>query len=153
MVILTISVLTGGLILLGQSSSNDLSISSGKAVVVEKDYSFGNVKMSSGNVVKKFIIKNSGSEILKLTNVKTSCHCTTASISIENKKSPSFGMSGFSSWIGEVKPGTLAELEVIFDPAFHGPNGVGQINRFISVETSDPKNQKLTFSLNGFVTQ
>ena len=107
--------------------------------------------MNKGNVTKSFAIKNTGTGILKIFNIKTSCHCTRAYITIEGVDSPSFGMSDLSSWVGEVVGGKEAKLTVVFDPAFHGPSGVGPINRFVSVETNDRANTKLTFTLTGVV--
>lgn len=147
----TLVILFGGIVLLSGSAikpSNNIQLT-----IPQKDFDFGTVKMTAGNVIQKYIIKNSGKDILKLTNIKTSCHCTKAFVTIADKQSPSFGMSGVSSWIGEVQPGKTAELTVIFDPAFHGPNGVGQITRYISAETNDAGNPKLTFTLRGFVIQ
>ncbi len=60
-------------------------------------------------------------------------------------------MNNVLSWIGEVSPGQEAQLEVIFDPAYHGPQGVGPINRLVAVETNDKSNSRIEFSLTGTV--
>lgn len=153
--LVTFFIIGGGVFFIGNTTTSaQIAISRNvKATVSQKDYEFGTVKMKNGNVVKRYTITNSGIEVLKLANIKTSCHCTKAFITIGNQESPRFGMTDVSSWIGEVNPGKTAELTVVFDPAYHGQNGVGQINRFISVETNDASNQKLTFSLNGVVIQ
>lgn len=112
---------------------------------------WGQIPMYKGDVTKVFVIKNAGTDTLKLFNIKTSCHCTKAFITINGTDSPRFGMDGISSWVGEVAPGKEAKLSVDFDPAYHGPTGTGPITRFISVETNDKANSKLTFTVTGNV--
>lgn len=155
-VVLTVSILVGGVVMLSNTTSTAAQIvvsNNAKVQTTEKDYDFGQKPINGGNITKSFTIKNTGSDVLQLANVKTSCHCTKASIKIENEVSPFFGMSGVSSWLGEVKPGQTAAIVVIFDPAFHGPTGAGSINRYISVDTNDASNRTVTFSLNGVVTK
>src|SRR6266540_1950234 len=84
---------------------------------------WGQIPMYKGNVRKIFRIKNTGTDVLKLFNIKTSCHCTKAFITIDGIDSPRFGMSGISSWVGEVSPGKKVKLSVDFYPAYHCPNG------------------------------
>lgn len=153
LVLTTLAILFGGIVFLNSTTaSSQVAVSTNANAAVESDtYDWGNIPINGGNVTKKFIIKNTGTENLQLTNIKTSCHCTTASVTVSGNESPSFGMSGTSQWIGEVKPGQEAILNVVFDPLFHGPQGTGPINRYISVETNDKSNSKLTFSLTGVV--
>ena len=99
------------------------------------------------------MLKNTGTDVLKLTKVKTSCHCTKAQVIINGNTSPSFGMNTVSPWVGEVAPGGEAQLNVVFDPAYHGPNSVGPITRYISVDTNDPSNPNLEFTLTATVTK
>lgn len=77
--------------------------------------------------------------------------CTTAQLIIGDTKSPEFGMHSKSAYVMEVPGGETAELKVVFDPAFHGPNGVGPINRQITVETNDPSSPVLNFMLTAMV--
>jgi len=79
--------------------------------------------------------------------------CTTAQVIIDGKSSPLFKMHQKSAWTGEVQPGKEAELKVIFDPAFHGPSGVGAMTRQIEVATNDKNNPKLEFMLKGVVVK
>lgn len=153
LVLSTIAILFGGIVFLNRINASSQVVASvnAKASVETDTYDWGNIPINGGNVTKKFSIKNTGSETLQLTNIKTSCHCTTASVTIAGQESLSFGMSGTSQWIGEVKPGQEATLNVVFDPLFHGPQGTGPINRYISIETNDRQNSKITFSLTGVV--
>jgi archaellum component FlaG (FlaF/FlaG flagellin family) len=124
-----------------------------KAKVEKKEYDWGEIKLNGGDVKKTFTIKNTGTDTLQLVNVKTSCMCTTARVKINGESSPFFGMHAKSSWLGEVAPGEKAELEVIFDPAYHGPSGVGPITREVVVETNDAKNKIITFKLEANVVR
>jgi archaellum component FlaG (FlaF/FlaG flagellin family) len=112
---------------------------------------WGQIPMYKGNVTKVFTIKNTGTDTLKLFNIKTSCHCTKAHVTINRVDGPDFGMSGVSDWVGEVAPGNQAKLSIVFDPAFHGPDAVGPITRYVSVQTNDKANPTLTFTATGTV--
>ena len=147
MIISTIVSLFGGIFFLTKTTSTpQITVSQNAKAYVPNSTSFdwGIIPMSKGNVTKAFTIKNTGTDTLKLFNIKTYS-------TINGTDSPSFGMDGLSSWIGEVSGGKEAKLTVVFDPAYHGPQEVGPINRFVSVETNDKANTKLTFTLTGNV--
>lgn len=149
-------ILGGGIFLLSQSSSStkqDVTLSqNAKLEVKEKTFDWGEIKYSGGNATKTFIIKNIGRDALKLYNIKTSCVCTKANLTIDGKLSPDFSMHS-SPWSGELAPGKEAILNVIFDPAFHGPTGVGPIERLISLQTNDLSSPTLEFKLTGNVVK
>lgn len=149
-VLFALLILIGGIVALSGSSTTSTTISTSqnaKASVDQKTYDWGTINMKDGNVSKTFAIKNAGTDVLKLTKVKTSCHCTKAQVTINGNTSPSFGMNTVSPWVGEVPPGNEAQLNIVFDPAYHGPNGIGPITRYISVDTNDPNNSTLEFTL------
>lgn len=151
-VVFTLIILGVGIFLVGQSSAPQIASSENtKAVVARADANWGTIPMKGGNVTKTFTIKSAGTEPLKLFNIRTSCHCTKAQVRIGTEESPLFGMDSYSSWIGEVQAGKDAMLIVIFDPLYHGPQGKGPVNRYVSVETNDRSNAKLTFSVTGIV--
>lgn len=152
-IVSTIVIMGGGIIFLNSSQTPQATSSqNAKAYTISPTSAdWGQIPMYKGNVTKEFILKNTGTDTLKLFNVKTSCHCTKAHLTINSKDSPNFGMDSYSSWVGEVAPGKEAKLSVVFDPAYHGPQGVGPINRFVSVETNDKTNSKLTFTVTGTV--
>jgi hypothetical protein len=153
-IVFTMLLLIGGVVLLSGGSSTSATVTTSqnaKATVDQKNFDWGQINMKGGNVSKTFTIKNTGTDALKLTNIKTSCHCTKAQVKIGNNSSPYFGMNSVSPWIGEVPPGQEAQLEVIFDPAYHGPQGVGPINRLVAVETNDKSSSRIEFSLTGTV--
>lgn len=45
-------------------------------------------------------------------------------------------------WSQKIAPGETGQLEVIFDPAFHGSQGTGQVVRAVYLSTNDPENKK-----------
>lgn len=153
-IFLSLAVLIGGVVFLSRSTTTSQISASANAKAYVKDptsFDWGNIPMYKGNVIKKFSLKNEGTDALTVFNVKTSCHCTVARVSVNGKESQNFGMSGVSSWMGEIAPGKEAEIIAEFDPAFHGSSGVGPITRFVSIETNDKGNSKITFTLTGTV--
>lgn len=155
-VVFTLLILVGGVYILTASSTNPTTVNlsqNAKAFVDQKTHDWGTIPYSGGNVSKTFTIKNTGTEVLKLTNIKTSCACTYAQLTIDGRVSPKFGMHTQSAWVGEVAVGKEASLAVVFDPAFHGPTGVGPMERLISVETNDLSSPSLEFSLKGNVVK
>lgn len=154
-VVFTVLLLGGSTYLLSQTTiSPQIETSSNvKVETLERNYDWGEIKYDGEKATKTFKIKNIGTEELKLNNIKTSCTCTTAQISIDGNSSPLFSMHNKSSWMGEVQPGEEADLIVIFDQRFHGPSGVGPIERLISVETNDSQNPMLEFNLKGVVVK
>ncbi|MBI4096492.1 MAG: DUF1573 domain-containing protein [Candidatus Levybacteria bacterium] len=156
MVISTIVLFFGGVFFLTKTTNTPQITASQNAKAYVSDstsFDWGNIPMYKGNVTKAFAIKNTGTDILKLFNIKTSCHCTKAYVTINGVDGPRFGMDGLSAWVGEIPKGAEAKLTAVFDPAYHGPQGVGPINRFVSVETNDKANSKLTFTLTGTVVK
>lgn len=120
---------------------------SAKVQVESSKHDWGEIKLNGGDVKKTFVIKNIGTDPLQLANIQTSCMCTTAQVKIGEDISPRFGMHSRSSWIGKVPVGKQAELEIVFDPAYHGSSGIGPITREVIVETNDKTNPQLTFTL------
>ena len=115
----------------------------GKIEINPLEYDAGTVSMIKGLVEKTFEIKNIGEGDLKIASILTSCMCTTARLKVGDKVSPEFGMHTNSTfWSQKITPGETGFLEVTFDPAFHGPLGVGEIIRAIFISSDDPQNKK-----------
>jgi len=132
--------------------------SSGVLEAVENNFDFGTILMQDGPVSKKFKIVNNGDEILKIGKVYTSCACTTASIIDESgKKYGKFGMPGHKGFRSiadvKVKPDESVVVEVVYDPAFHGPSGVGLAQRSIYIESNSTKSPKLELKFQAIVTR
>ncbi len=155
---ISVIVLMGGLFMITATtqSTPQVKVSSlAKAdVLTPTSFDWGNIDYSGPKVTKAFSIKNIGSDVLQLYNIHTSCHCTKAYVTINGEVSPEFGMDmggDVSSYIGKVNPGQKADITVVFDPAYHGPEGVGPINRYVNVDTNDKGQPHLTFTLTGVV--
>ena len=114
---------------------------------------WGQIKFSGGKVKAVYRITNTGTETLKLYGATTSCACTLGTITSNGKVTPPFGMHSPMSTTVEVAPGVEAVVEALFDPAFHGPGGVGPISRTITVQTNDPANPTLNFQASGVVVK
>jgi len=73
--------------------------------------------------------------------VFTSCMCTEAELKVGDRTAGPFGMQGHtaSSVYLVVKSGETLTVKVIFDPAAHGPSGVGPIERQVAIYTSAGK--------------
>lgn len=120
-------------------------------IVGGMNHDWGTIGINDGIVEKIFMVKNNGSEPLKLFNVETSCVCTTAQVRVGSELSPAFGMHTQSGYISEVPAGETAEIIVAFDPAFHGPSGTGPITRQIMIKTNDKSNPQLSFTAEAVV--
>lgn len=122
---------------LGRNSS-DLNASFGSYLVGDENYyDFGTISMAAGKVAHSFRIKNSGAEPLIIEKMYTSCMCTTASLIKGGKRFGPYGMPGhgFISPINaSFVPQEEATVEVVFDPAAHGPAGIGPVERMVYLE-------------------
>ena len=134
-------------------SSQEEGSGPAKIEINPKEYDAGTVSMAAGLVKKIYEIKNAGDRDLKISNMSTSCHCTTAILTVGDKASSEFGMNGSAFWSQIISPGQTGFLEVIFDPAYHGPSGLGYAVRAVSFLTNDPKNKKAEVRLNADVVQ
>lgn len=100
-------------------------------------YNFGSVSMAAGNVTHRYTVSNLGGSPVTITKLFTSCMCTTATLITTSGRRGPFGMPGHAPipTIRErLAPGEMAQVEVVFDPAAHGPAGVGRIDRTITLE-------------------
>jgi len=115
-------------------------------------YDFGTIKMKDGKVSKRFSFTNTGRNTpVVLDKLYTSCMCTEATLFLAGSSFGPFGMPGHGSIrsLGlEMKEESLGEIEVVFDPAAHGPSGVGKITRDIRLEVKDGKPLELSFTAN-----
>jgi len=150
-------VIVGFFILNGGSSDTVTKvISAGILEAAESQFDFGTISMEKGNVSYEFEIKNNGSESIVVQKVYTSCMCTTAKITdARGKTYGPYGMPGHAGLSGievEINPGEKAIVEAIFDPAAHGPSGVGLANRTIFLETNSTQTPKIELNFTAMVT-
>lgn len=142
----------------GGSDTKPTAYPAGVLAAVEDSFDFNTISMKDGIVSHKFEVKNDSTEPVKIGKVYTSCACTTAYlIDGLGEKYGKFGMPGHSGLRAtadlEVQPGETIMVEAIFDPAFHGPAGVGLAKRSIYLETNSAKSPKLELSFQAMVTR
>lgn len=97
----------------------------------------------------EFIIENKGAKPLQIFKISSSCDCTFGQVTINGEKSPEFGMHSKNTWVGMIESGKNAKLSVIYRPFIMPVKGV--VTRDVYVQTNDPANQQLTFTLKAFV--
>lgn len=118
----------------------------------EQSFDFGAISMAKGKVNKAFTVKNPTASPITVSKVYTSCMCTQAVIISSGDRKGPFGMPGHGGSIPTISltiaPNSEAVVEAIFDPAAHGPAGVGPISREVYVETNDGGKLTLGFKAN-----
>lgn len=108
----------------------------------------GNMKVKDEKTAE-FSITNNGSKPLELYKLSTSCDCTFAKLDIDGNISPEFTMHSKSSWKTELAPGKTAKLFVTYRPFIMPVKGL--VTRQASVNTNDPENETLIFTINATV--
>lgn len=147
-----------GFILLNSPKDNPPSATtSASALEVENSFfDFGTISMNKGDVSNSFKIKNTGSESVIVNKIYTSCMCTTAKITdAEGNTYGPFGMPGHVGYDKakiEIKSGETALVEAVFDPAAHGPSGIGLNQRVIYLETNSTQTPKVELKFSATVT-
>ena len=143
----------GGLIWIArpnsQSSDASSTVSNGTLTVEEaNNYDFGTISMAAGKVTHQFKIKNTGADAVTINKMYTSCMCTTATLLMGDKKFGPYGMLGHGAIPKinrTVNPNEEISIDVTFDPAAHGPAGVGRIQRAITIENNAGQPVELQF--------
>lgn len=115
-----------------------------KAFVQSLDFDLGKMKVKEQKQAD-FVIENKGEKPLELFKVSSSCDCTAGQVIIDGVKSPEFSMHASSSWRGVVKPGGKATVSVIYRPFIMPVKG--PVDRQVFVNTNDPQNQRLMFTV------
>lgn len=135
----------------GNSGQNNQNGKQGRLQVSEKLYDFGTISMAKGKVNHVFKVANNTDKDINVKTVTTSCMCTAAYIEKENSEKGPFGMPG----MGYVPPadeilkaGESRDIKVVYDPAAHGPAGVGAIDRFVYLADTDGGTDQLEIKAN-----
>jgi hypothetical protein len=90
-------------------------------------YDFGEI-FRGEKVTYSFRFRNAGDEILQISNVRSSCGCTAAMLSSSR-----------------IAPGDTGELQATFDSTQFS----GAVTKTISLDSNDPQQPELNFSLYG----
>ena len=104
----------------------------------EVRFDFGPISMAAGKVSHRYRFKNESAAPVLIQRIYTSCMCTTATLVKGMRMVGSYGMPGHGP-LPEVNeklvPGEAAYVDVVFDPAAHGPAGLGHTERVVTIET------------------
>jgi hypothetical protein len=152
---LTAALLLGGLIVAAKPDPERIHtqrVESRAPLVLsaaETKFDFGSISMAAGKVAHRFWITNSGAEPVVIRKIYTSCMCTTASLIRGERQSDRYGMPGHGHIPAINEPVAAQErvaIEVVFDPAAHGPAGIGPNERHVMIENSTGQALELTFT-------
>jgi hypothetical protein len=95
----------------------------------EESWDFGRIKQGK-SLVHVFKFTNSGTDILKIGRVTSSCGCTAALVSKDS-----------------LKPGEQGELKVTFNTSGYE----GDITKYIYIETNDPANPRIQIGVSASI--
>lgn len=117
--------------------------------VAAKSFDFGKISMAKGDVSYKFQLKNIGNKKVLINKIYTSCMCTSALLKTFAGEWGPFGMPGHG-YVPKlnilINPNETAEIEAIYDPAAHGPTGLGKFERVVYLEGISESLQELKIS-------
>ena len=105
--------------------------------------------MAAGNVTHRFSIKNANAAPVVIRKISTSCMCTTAQLVKGGRKLAIYGMPGHGyvpNLDEPIAPNEQAMVEVVFDPAAHGPAGIGRVERLVTIYTGAAQPLELSFN-------
>lgn len=145
----------GGMVYLGRGSGDAESYQNMEDIqsvqVNPTSYSLGDVEIDGGVVGRAYQIKNSSDKEIEVSKLATSCMCTKAKIIYGSGETRLYGMEGQGNRNPNpnvsIKPNETVTVIAEFDPAAHGPQGVGPFDRSVWVTFSNPNGVKeLTFS-------
>lgn len=106
-------------------------------------FDFGDIDILDGTVSRKFNFTNTDTKPLVISEITTSCGCTTGTIDVGTDQFGPFGMHNQSTQFIEVPAGKSFVVTIIYDPLFHGPNDVGQRKRTLFLFSSAKADGKI----------
>jgi hypothetical protein len=148
-ILFTIIVFGIGTFLLSKGSSSGSSAST--ISLKHNSFDFGQVPMDKGHVKHNFDLSVDSKGSVEITKIYTSCMCTEARLIRTNGQTfgpfgmPGHGDSGATSV--KLSPGENFQIEADFDPAAHGPQGKGPIERKIIVESNSSSTPKIELTV------
>ena len=117
----------------------------------ETYFEFGSISMTAGKVRHRYWFRNESTAPVLIQRVYTSCMCTTATLVKGMRVIGSYGMPGHGP-LPEVNqslaPNEAAYVDVEFDPAAHGPAGLGRTERVVTIERAGGEPLQLAFVAN-----
>lgn len=103
----------------------------------EARFEFGPISMAAGKVSHRYWFRNESGAPVLIRQVYTSCMCTTATLVKGMRVIGSYGMPGHGPLPAvnqTLAPDEAAYVDVVFDPAAHGPAGLGFTERVVTIE-------------------
>jgi|GEM_PF-1510854 len=141
-----LSLIVVSSVLLAACSTKEINLTeSGKIQYLESfaqnnenvSHNWGEINIEGGLVSHTFPFENNSEKELLIKSASTSCSCTTVQIETETgEESPVFSMHDNEVWDEVLDPGEKFTVSVVYDPMFHGPDGVGTAVRYAYLETS-----------------
>lgn len=127
----------------GKQEDQEASYSEIQGVEISPQPSdWGDISINGGEVIKEFELTNSLDTKVKVKNIATTCMCTEAKIKVGENETRFFGMEHPGDRNPpvnlEIGPGEAAKITVKFDPAAHGPEGIGPFERIVVLTFTDP---------------
>lgn len=115
-------------------------------------HEFGDVPIDGGVVETVYNVRNDAAEEVRLAAVYSSCMCTTAVLEFADGTSAGpFGMPGHelpTTIERTLAAGEQFRVRVQFDPAAHGPEGVGPTRRAVAIHTANGAMLQLDLTAN-----
>ena len=133
----------------GDTTTN--SSSPGALTAQEASFDFGTISMANGKVRHIFTISNPSASDVDIKNLETSCMCTEAYLVNGTSRKGPFGMPGMGGMTtldDVIKAESTAQIEAEYDPAAHGPAGVGAIDRLITLTEAGGSQLQLEIKAN-----
>ncbi len=151
---LIVAGIVWGLTQKGQGADSSF-LSASAFSLQERAYDFGTISMKNGVVSRDFLLENKGTDPIFINKTYTSCMCTTAVLlDKDGRRLGTFGMPGHGASTARVTvaAGETLTLRAVFDPAAHGPSGVGLAERGVYLETNSKETPKVEVLLRAQVT-
>lgn len=115
-----------------------------KAETGKTSTDLGEIKVSDVKI-QEYSLKNVGTKPLQILNINSSCGCTAGQVIYQGKTSKEYSMHSQSGFVTEIAPGDTATVRLTYRPATMPVYGL--VEREVYVETNDPANAKLIFSI------
>ncbi|OFX30290.1 MAG: hypothetical protein A2Z07_01690 [Armatimonadetes bacterium RBG_16_67_12] len=120
--------------------------------VAPSSYDLGQISQARGIVTVEMAVTNTGDGDLEISEMETTCGCTRASLIVDGKTGPWYGMRGHgdwpTGWSARLRPGQRAALRVQYDPDAHGIYR-GPVDRTVFIYSNDPQQTRAAVRLIG----
>jgi hypothetical protein len=112
-------------------------------------HNFGTIPQVERTVT--IAVSNTGEGNLRITEITTSCVCTSAVFEVGGRTSPPFsGSTPQDGWSETLLPGQQGSLEVTYDPTMFSDSG--QVTRIVYIESNDPDDSTVEITIRATVT-